>query len=667
MPHKISYDMNISRESCRFPLQKTNDNNTTPVLVVDNSSNQDDIYSEVYASLPNSIKRIYSSVNTNNKTIVKSNTLDVLATDIYDKSVPLFFKHRLKRTDFTQITINEIDHTVFDSNFVYTNIQSGNINYYNDNELIFSERLEPFKVFISDRDIHLVDIVRLDDKYFSFSTNEKEIVIEYSKTVTTKIGTDGSIFKFDVNNKSLNLNGFLYRTDSEDGVFIYDYADYMVDVKTVSELYVNRFDRNKIYLGYSNIIPESIVINVYENTRNLPSIKGRLLYKIVINENVNSYSSDIKFQFEYLVEDGTHVLKEILPEKALNRTDGYIYFSLPEHLSSDDVFMEASFSYADNIAVTVPVLVADILDAYISPTTIINNTTRQYDKNLSIQESFIDTYNFSNGIPQYTFQAISTYGYGEYGFGENLYGGITEDISDEVVVSAENLRPRQVGATGYGLGEYSGGPFGGSLLNVVSELDKAINAKYTYQSNILNIFSASKKKSYDADIYLNHNMSKSINDKYNTLSNYRFNIIHRSLNQETDVIVSAGINKISLKEGIYIPGYKIEDGIIRFDVSSLVDSEIDETTDPGLVDYLRFFNEVGSFNYDLNNLVVFIYNNNSLTPINDNSVEYYLAEEEKAIFVNLGNNYQGAMIGLGLQNDTNILEPKEIFRIWWIS
>lgn len=649
--HKVSYDIHITKDVQRFPVVNKRDSDSSPIFITDNIGNFNDKYSAVYNDDALSEKRIFSKSTNNNKTIIKTNTLDIAATDKVDlNGIYLFNKVLIKKPDFDKILINKIEHTVYDSSFVYTNLESGTIDYIKNNNIVYTETIESLPVFIDTRCLHLANIISIDNKTYTVTSDTRNLTIAFSKTAEVKIKNTGSMFSSKIRAHSIYVDGFFLRKDiDENTVLLYDYASYIPDVVSVKNEVISKFDRNQLFLRNRNILPESIKIKVYKGSYPV-LLQNSLLFEASIDENERFFTSEIRFLFDYInsneFNDLSEIRKVLLPASCVNSTDGSIIISLEDQFLADDVFITVDYSFVDNRETEKEIVHSDIIDMFVSPTMVITNgDSILYDKNLIINN--INNEDVYTGM--YTYSTENHNGYDVLDFTTNL--GVTES---NITIQNIDIQSQEVSP------EYD------YLLN--TKIGTEITNRFLYNSNILNICTLSKTINKDISVYINNNLSTSLDDIPPVIKNFRYNILHRSITADrSDPIVAMGINKIDITEGIWIDANVIDKDntyiYVEFKTESLINSNdtIVMISDQDLIDYVAKFNVIDDYSFDKENLAIFIDNNDNIVDANDPAILLTLSESN-TIVASIPVSYTDRTIGMGILTPTIIL-PKVMLKI----
>jgi hypothetical protein len=269
MPNSINYSVNLGPTHNKFGLRQTRPSDA--ILIADNKAS--DFYLKTITPDVNATdaKEVYSVRDLRDSTEVLANSVDLLVTDIFNREgEPLYYKIKKKRDIYDKILLDGEEQLDVDLHFVYTNQQSGRIQYLNDDgTVIYSEEAEIFPIFIWESMLNLQHIINLDNKTYKYTTNSDndKLIITYSKANLNIIPNTGTIF--DILNPlqyEFTIKPFILSDVREiDGTrvsFTYDYSRVLPNTRTVFKDVGRLIDRELVQLSNQNIIIDSFKLHV---------------------------------------------------------------------------------------------------------------------------------------------------------------------------------------------------------------------------------------------------------------------------------------------------------------------------------------------------------------------------------------------------------------------
>lgn len=516
MPNKVSYTISVCNESDKFGLSSMGVND---LLVADNRSSD---FSLMRTSSPSEIvemKKIHRISTLPRSTIIFANTADVDITDVSDNDTPLYLKIRRKVSAMDSILINGIEHTVFDGNFIYTNEESGTIEYFYRDRLIYSEVFESYPVFIFAGDIYLKSIFSLDNKTFSFTvTKTAEIKIKVArKMIWTRVKDEPVYNPVFYARNVVEVKPFIISPTKDPDTemsFGYDYGRYVASVLSIRDERVRILDDRYIYLKNGKIDAETVTLKLLDSQR------------VEIDIGLQNILVD--------PELGRVDISEVIPLLPDN------YFLLVDY----DYFRSSNTSrYID---VTSPPVGTAKIFLYVRPTYALLNDL-SVTLNPMLEFAVFDTGNnviaSSGGISLLHSDSVTEESLGEPGAAESTAGAI--DVANY--------------STGYSIGGFGLGPFGGAFADVRHKVEEYFEMEQYMPDGLLRIaeldFTPVVVK---AEILFNSRLARSQYSgiKSRSLNTYAMNILHASYdNTFSDLRAAYGSNILQLNAGIEFDGF----------------------------------------------------------------------------------------------------------------
>lgn len=269
---------------------------------------------------------------------IKTNTTDVLATDIYHNEVAYYFKHK---------KLSYLSHTITYNTDVYE--PSGQLIYSNERyvtaeikdvngNLVSKLELEFVPIFIDKRLTNLKSYIDIDGKYFTPKRKGDSLMISFSKEISSYT-IDNSIFKSEasVRNKyaTIKLNDFLYvqnkTVNGLNSIIEYDYFNPVFSlIRKVREFIV--VDKTGyIYLSNDNIDIDSIkMISVNDISLNIElgnltnHSSGKICIIDLLASNTIGPEDLVEIEYNYLNKDEMYVNIDIRKLNKDSRIHSYV-------------------------------------------------------------------------------------------------------------------------------------------------------------------------------------------------------------------------------------------------------------------------------------------------------------------------------------------------------
>lgn len=644
MPHKINYKTYLTPEFNKFGLRRCLPSQA--VLVSDNISSDFSLRKTVQEDDAVIPKRIFEVNNSGSQTHIVSNTTDLYMTDVFSEDgEPLYFKVQKRIKYFDKVYINGKEHTEYDHNFIYTSEESGEIKYVDDSgRNMLVERGEFHDCFIWENLVNLESIIETDGRTYSYNVNNDKIVVTCKKPSVFAIPKHGSIMDlFNLNKTTFGIKPFFHKTtkeiDGERVSFEYDYSVIVPNIRTVNDENSSMIDRSNIHLGNRSVLPESVSISVID--------------RITREEIYNLSNTDVTEIHNIRSKDGIVNIKPFIESNNLDPLD-YIFISSYQYL---EILGNRVVLDPENIDIKFKKVFFSI-----KPTKVI-----QEGFQTNIEPTLTYTITESDGsivssiddeIPLYEYEIPVSLGFGEDGYSEHGWSGVTDETTIEVVSEGGDIY-----GTGYGDGSYSEGPFGGSYIANIEDIQNLLGAQSNSLSGQITIaeidFTPSIKS---AKIFKSIKMAKNNTGiPVKELDLFSGSVWHLSLNTSfTDLDFAAGIKEYRSTTGVFIPGAVINEDAsfiyMRYDISKVsqfmdVTGAFDtayvmtDTAALAALDLYTTFLPTASIDKD------------TLTLYNDSyeviaGVEYILTEDLQDLMVKIPVIEKGSIVGLGIDNIT---------------
>ncbi|MDB4533416.1 hypothetical protein N9242_00990 [Vicingaceae bacterium] len=573
---QLNYSVKVGPKFDMFGLIESNPIN--PVLLVDNVSSVFELSRIKHQESNMFIKSIKSVTSSSRKTKILSNTTDVKMTDIIDiNGVPLFNKILIKNIHKSTIYVDGIEITEKDTFFIYCNSDKeiSLVEYFSTEGVkIYSEYKEVFPMFIWQEQLNLADIIKKDNKKYSFKLSGRNIFISASKTGVVAVAKNESVFTLKRLRENLvKIEPFFVETLRSDSGgrynFKYNYQKIIPDLSTRRlEQVIIRSD-NIIELENVDILKSSLVI-----------YKKKPADYIITPENMNDEYRD----YEVILDNSSNVYDNII-QTINGKIDITILLKEKILKYEDNIFINYKYVKVNNISKIEEEdidLTNNTIHFRIKPTTINKKGIKlEFIPELSYIITDIEgNILLSRGdeIPESTYELPLMLGYGEGPYGEFGFSGERDDFSLLTITERTTSESSEEYGTGYGENGYSSGPFGGSFLKNISVVQDLLDIKNNSESGMITIASIEYiSKIARADVYPYKNVSLANGElKRKTLYNYNNIVWHMSNdNNPSDIIKRASIDRIKTYSTIdfkpYIQFKDADEAIVEFDISRIHD------------------------------------------------------------------------------------------------
>lgn len=301
-----TYNMKLQEELHTSRVLTSNSNNNAIALNVLSDSN---VFVETYNKDTLSIKesRISSKA-------IKTNTTDVIATDIIIDNVVYYFKH--KKLSYPSYTIKYSSATYEPSGqFIYSTEKYVTANIVDANNVTVEQlELEFVPVFIDKRMLNLKSYIDIDGKYFTPKRKGDKILISFSSDISSYT-IDNAIFKcINTNNDKLAkfiLKEFLYvqnkNLNNLNSIIEYDYFEPTFTLIRSANDFFNIDKTGYCYLSNTNIdisnvniisinqLPITISLEKYVNYSS-----GKINLSELLRSNIIDDGDLIEVEYNYL-------------------------------------------------------------------------------------------------------------------------------------------------------------------------------------------------------------------------------------------------------------------------------------------------------------------------------------------------------------------------------
>ena len=575
-----------------FGLKKSSPNN--PVLVVDNIDSDFSLSKVEYDESGSHLKNIKSITTSARKTRIVSNTVDMLMTDVFydDEAVkdpiPLFFKVKKRKIHKSNTFVNGKLAKFTDNSFIYLNDFESNtvlVEYRTqDDDIILTEYQEVYPVFIWQEQINNKEIMEIDNKKYSFKLSRGNVIVSVSKPdVYAEVKQEPVYLIKRIKEKVVKLEPFYISTlrSNDEGrlLFEYNYLTIVPDVTKRRLEQVSLLDDNVIQLENIDILKRTLVIyrrkdydyliteeNIDDDYRDydilldnkdgmydniIHSSNGEVDATVLLRDNIIGYDDTVYISYEYIRTN--NILK--IETEDISLKNKLVYFSIkPTKITKQGIIIDFP-----------PELSYLILDRDGNIALISNNELPQYKYELPLYLGYGEGVYWGDISPDPTPLPIGSLPTG--------YSGITNDYQT-IVISADGLDGGY--ATGWGDSGYGEGPFGGSFLKDITDIQDLLDIKNNSEVGMISVgaiaFIAELKT---ANIFPYKDVAM-VNSHMNRKELYNYNNIlwHNSLNGKyTDIINKAPVDIIKTFATIYFePFIQFKDEttiIVEFDTSSI--------------------------------------------------------------------------------------------------
>ncbi|RLA68533.1 MAG: hypothetical protein DRQ78_00155 [Epsilonproteobacteria bacterium] len=680
---QLNYSLSIGPKFDMFGLERSTPNDC--ILVGDNVESDFSLITVEYDESDSFIKNIKSTTISARKTRIVANTSDLKMSDVfyYDEEdeeeahpIHLYNKAIKRRIHKPKIYINGEKVMYSDSNFIYFNADEALIEYYTqDDELILREYQEVYPAFIWQEQINHESIIALDNKKYSFKVSKGDMIISLSKPNVHAEAVAEPVYTLNrIKKLIVKIEPFYFETlrSNDDGRLLFEY-DYSVMVPDITK---RRLEQNILksedFIDLENIdvVKESLVIykkkdyeyeitedniddeyrdydivldnstGLYNNIIN--SGKGQIDASVLIKENIISHNDIIFTSYQYVK---TNNILKIEPEDN-DLKNKKVYFRIkPTAIKKPGV----SLYFPPDITYIITELNGDI--------------------------SLIK----DDELPQYEYEVPLYLGYGKGGYSENGYSGVTDDFQT-IVIDGSGLGSEY--GTGWGELGYSEGPFGGSFLKDINDIQDLLDIKNNSESGMLTIatvvFVSEIRK---ANIFPYRDVCLAdAKMQRKKLYNYNNIVWHHSIkNEPSDILNRTSLDVIETYSTIHFEPYiqfKDENKIIvEFDLSNIYnlfspdatikdEMVLDDTVSPVANSNVDIFSSLmPSANHKLTDIDTFAYVDGEYIYTPQNVMISSDFKKATVLLDTTSMNMQHDNIGLGFINPEITIHPSMTIKI----
>ena len=301
---------------------------------------------------------------------IKTNTTDVLATDINHNGAVYYFKHKKLSYPLHTITYNT-DVYEPSGQLIYSNERYVNAEIRNSSGLIVNIlEMEFVPVFIDKRMLNLKSYIDIDGKYFTPKRKGDSLMISFSKEISSYT-INNSIFKSEasIRNKyaTIKLNNFLYvqnkTVNGLNSIIEYDYFNPVFSlIRKVREFIV--VDKTGyIYLSNNNIDIDSIkMISVNDISLNIElgnltnHSSGKICIIDLLASNTIGPEDLVGIEYNYLHKDEMYVdidIRKLNKDSRMHSYVGATKISTPTEETKNErnfgVFISQNNFLVDNV------------------------------------------------------------------------------------------------------------------------------------------------------------------------------------------------------------------------------------------------------------------------------------------------------------------------------
>lgn len=642
MPNYIKYGARIGPSCNRFGLAEVSPKDA--ILVVDNKSSDFSLKKINLSPSVSQPKVVYETRRSRGVTHILSNTADILITDIYDEyKSPLFYKSRVKPILYDHILINGEKVVVVDQDFMYSNHESGVVEYRDWDGTVLSKcELVAHPVYIWEGLIHNRDITDVDGKTFSYGLNGDKIMATVRSTKVTVRPGDGDIFELRrVGDLEFELTPLIHSVSKyvmgRRVEFTYDYSRVIPNIKTALRSACSVVGGESLKLKNRNVIKDTLSVKGYS--------KDGLMSDIIYDEHdLSAPILDLS------------VLDNSIRESEVDSSLGTVDFARVLRESGVDPFTTvfvARYEYVEYKGNSVSLgsdyssLINKKAVMTIVPTTIVSGGGTPIQNNQDITHTLL-----------------------------NADGTVSS--STNLSVGEHQYVVRDWDVTGWGDGEYSSGPFGGSVLNTIEEIQRLIDIREN--SALGNIIIGEIDFTPDvsrSSMIVSKVESRSLQSPIDSMYIYSGNIWHRSWSGEyADIGLPSGISEIRSMAGLSVEGARLADVnlqiFVEFDISKLSSA----MNGSGYIDQawvaphqavqdtmLHYQNIVPSAVLSIDNLVLYekLANGEMSTIMDINAAT--VTDDMSKLIVSLPPSYESSEVGLGLLSGSTKTYPTVFIKL----
>lgn len=283
----ITYNIKIGGVE-KAPHLVQSDNTLNTIYVVDTRSLNKSLFNIRNTSKDNENRFIKFVSKTIKGMTVRSNSENILITDIYDNGTPLYRKTPIRFKEYDYILINGVK-PVSDSNFLYTNDDSVHVSYYKNNLLILEYVDTTYPVYINSSYKNYESIYSIDGKVFKSVFDKDHYTITWNNTETSYKVLDTPIFNvseysiYNTDMLSLFINSFIMKRKS------INYSTIRHGLNLVKvENEIAKYSNNEILLKNSGVSKTNIKISFIKDGVSVKDILGNSLENYEIEPKYGS-------------------------------------------------------------------------------------------------------------------------------------------------------------------------------------------------------------------------------------------------------------------------------------------------------------------------------------------------------------------------------------------
>ena len=272
----ITYNIKIGGVE-KAPHLVQSDNTLNTIYAVDTRSLNKSLFNIRNTSKDNENRFIKFVSKTIKGMTVRSNSENILITDIYDNGTPLYRKTPIRFKEYDYILINGVK-PVSDSNFLYTNDDSVHVSYYKNNLLILEYVDTTYPVYINSSYKNYESIYSIDGKVFKSVFDKDHYTITWNNTETSYKVLDTPIFNvseysiYNTDMLSLFINSFIMKRK---GINYSTIRHGLNLVKVENE--IAKYSNNEILLKNSGVSKTNIKISFIKDGVSVKDILGNSL------------------------------------------------------------------------------------------------------------------------------------------------------------------------------------------------------------------------------------------------------------------------------------------------------------------------------------------------------------------------------------------------------
>lgn len=283
----ITYNIKIGGVE-KAPHLVQSDNTLNTIYAIDTKPLKNSLFSIRNTSKDNE-NRFIKFVSKNIKGVtVRSNSENILITDIYDNGTPLYRKTPIRFKDYDRILVNGAT-PISDSNFLYTNYDSIHVSYYKNGSLILEYSDTTYPVYINSSYKNYESIYSIDGKIFKSVFDKDHYRITWTNTNTSYKVLDTPIFNiseysiYNTDMLSIYINSFImYRN----GINYSTIRHGLNLVKVNNE--IAKYSNNEILLKHSGLSKSGIKISFMKDGSSVKDILGDSLENYEIEPKYGS-------------------------------------------------------------------------------------------------------------------------------------------------------------------------------------------------------------------------------------------------------------------------------------------------------------------------------------------------------------------------------------------